>query len=78
MANKKENQESNVNIKFIGKDEEVNGKMVAAEPFKSINHGMKAIKLPDAETQRAGFYHDDAIEIIRLFPNQYKQVVKVK
>lgn len=42
------------------------------EPPLSIHGAFKA-ELPDAETQRAGFYHEKAREIIAHFPSRYKR-----
>ena len=39
-------------------------------------HGAFEIELPDAETQRRGFYHADASRIIRHFPKKYKKFVR--
>jgi hypothetical protein len=37
----------------------------AKTPPKSVRIGMKVYELPDAETQRAGFFHSDAAKLIR-------------
>ncbi len=68
------------NIRFVGKDEVLKDKLdasgneivMAAEPPAKINHGEETIRLPDAEAQRAGFYHEQAATIVRLYPEQYK------
>jgi len=64
-----------VNIRFVGRKTEVNGKEIAATPPKEINNGMKHYELPDAEAQIAGFYHEDAAKIVRLFPQMFKLVL---
>ncbi len=69
------------NVRFIGKPEVIHvkinaqGKEVVIEvlPPTKINHGdTKPIFLPEAEVQRAGFFHERAAEIVRLYPAQYK------
>lgn len=50
------------NIIFVGE----------GEPPTAI-HGVFKTTLPDAATQRAGFYHPQARQIIRLFSKQYKR-----
>jgi len=73
------------NIRFVGKDEVLKDKLdasgneivMAAEPPAKINHGdTKPIFLPDAEIQRAGFFHERAAEIVRLYPTQYKLITE--
>lgn len=61
------------NLIFIRKVES-KGETVAAEPpaFIVIPVGEK-IKLPDAETQLKGFYHERSGEIIRSMPKSYKE-----
>jgi hypothetical protein len=50
------------NIIFIG----------TGEPFPHFNTATEKVKLPDAETQKKGFYHEKAGWIIALFPQFYK------
>lgn len=70
------------NLKFVGKDREVNGKTIPAEALRRINHGEESIMLPgeganaDTEGQRAGFYHPAAALIVRLYPELYKLMVR--
>ncbi len=40
-------------------------------------HGTFRCTLPDAETQKAGFYHEDARRIIQHFPKKYKRFQKL-
>jgi len=70
------------NIMFVGRDvtlDKTDAKgqaiVLAAEPLKRINNGESVLRLPDAETQSAGFYHDDAATITRLYPNLYKTII---
>ncbi|MBA3712451.1 MAG: hypothetical protein H0W76_08370 [Pyrinomonadaceae bacterium] len=66
------------NIKFVGKDFEQYGKTIPAEALRKINHGERTLMLPgegqkaNTEAQAKGFYHEDAVEIVRLYPAQYK------
>ncbi|MGI8996771.1 MAG: hypothetical protein ACR2GW_08900 [Pyrinomonadaceae bacterium] len=70
------------NVRFIGKPEVIHvkinaqGKEVVIEvlPPTKINHGQSTIRLPDAETQRAGFYHAEAATIVRLYGHFYKLI----
>jgi hypothetical protein len=71
----KDAQAQQPNIRFVGKKTEVNGKEIVPVPPKEINNGMKHYELPDAETQTAGFYHEDAAKIVRLFPQFYKMLL---
>lgn len=50
------------NIIFVGE----------GDPPPAMNGVFKTV-LPDAATQRAGFYHPQARQIIRLFSKQYKR-----
>lgn len=59
------------NIIFIGQRES-KGKAVDAEAPRSITTVGKTYELP--ESQSKGFYHENAAEIIRLFPKKYKAV----
>lgn len=45
------------------------------EPTMKI-HGVFKAELPDAATQKAGFYHPKARQIIQLFSKQYKRFVR--
>jgi hypothetical protein len=54
------------NIIFIGD----------GDPPLSI-HGVLKAELPDAETQKRGFYHERAREIVSHFPRSYKRMVKL-
>lgn len=54
------------NIIFVGE----------GEPTTAINGIFKA-ELPDAATQKAGFYHPKAKEIIGHFPKKYKRFKKL-
>jgi hypothetical protein len=54
------------NIKFVG----------TGEPPLAI-HGAFSCTLPDAETQKRGFYHADARKIIQIFPKRYKRFQKL-
>jgi hypothetical protein len=54
------------NIVFVGE----------GEPPLAL-HGVFKAQLPDAETQRSGFYHEKAREIIQHFPSKYKRMVKL-
>ena len=86
MATKKQAEKGDApelpepNIKFTGRDEVLKDKLdaqgqpivMAAEPPTKINHGEEVIKLPDADAQRAGFFHEQAATIVRLYPEQYK------
>lgn len=64
------------NCIFIRKVES-KGEMIAAEPppFIVVPVGDK-IKLPDADEQLKGFYHERASEIIREMPKSYKRFEK--
>lgn len=62
------------NIKFVGKAREEYGKTIEALPLIRVNHGTQVIRLPDAEAQREGFFHEAASVIVRLFPDLYKLV----
>jgi hypothetical protein len=39
-------------------------------------HGALRVNLPDAETQRKGFYHPQARQIIQHLPKLYKKFVR--
>ena len=52
------------NIIFVGKDR---------EPPLAF-HGVFRAELPDAETQKAGFYHEHAGQIIAHRPRLYKRL----
>jgi hypothetical protein len=46
---------------------------IPAEAPRFIRDGMTEVyELPDTETQQAGFYHEKAEAIRRLFPDAYK------
>ena len=71
------------NVRFIGKPEVMKDKfdaqgnevVIEALPPTKINHGdTKPIFLPEAEVQRAGFFHERAAEIVRLYPSLYKLI----
>ncbi|HEX8288038.1 MAG TPA: hypothetical protein VF556_08585 [Pyrinomonadaceae bacterium] len=65
------------NIRFVGKPKMVNGKKVPREPLVTINDGNSAYVLPaDFVQQAKGFYHPNAKEIIRLFPQLYKKPIR--
>jgi hypothetical protein len=73
------------NLKFIGKDEELDkldakgvAHVLEAEPLTKINDGENVITLPSVEEQRTGspFYHPDAATIARLYPGLYKVSVE--
>lgn len=63
------------NVKFVGRDRDEYGKSVKAEPFERVNDGELTIELPSATEQRAGFYHEHAARLVRLFPGLYKFIV---
>ncbi|MEO5859178.1 MAG: hypothetical protein ABIR33_09545 [Pyrinomonadaceae bacterium] len=39
-------------------------------------HGAFRVDLPDAETQRRGFYHPQARQIIQQLPSKYKKFIR--
>jgi hypothetical protein len=39
-------------------------------------HGAFKVSLPHAETQKRGFYHEQARQIIQQFPKKYKRFVQ--
>ncbi len=53
------------NIIFVGK----------GEPATAY-YGTFRVELPDAETQKQGFYHERAREIISQFPRKYKKFIR--
>lgn len=63
------------NIIFIGK-RMVNGELIPDEPFNALHTVHGGYKLPDAETQLAGFYHEHAKAIIKEWPQYYKEFKK--
>lgn len=63
------------NIIFVGK-RPLNGEWVESEPPASLIDGNLTFSMPDAETQKGGFYRSDAVRIIRAFPGLYKRFVK--
>ena len=71
---KKEIIENPPNLIFVGK-REIKGELVKGEPFEFINAANEVIRLPDADSQLKGFYHEKAGEIIRLFPQFYKPLI---
>ncbi len=73
-AESKEQLES-PNIIFIGK-RMLNGELIAADPPKMLANGNNTYKLPDAQTQLAGFYHKNAGRIVHAFPEYYKTFKK--
>lgn len=65
------------NIRFVGKAKIVNGKKIPRQPLERINNGNAVYVLPGDFTQQAkGFYHPNAREIIRLFPDLYKKPIR--
>lgn len=43
------------------------------EPTMLLRNGNTKYELPDAETQKRGFYHPEAIELIRRYPSKFKR-----
>jgi hypothetical protein len=43
------------------------------EPSTLLRNGNTKYELPDAETQRKGFYHPQASELIRNYPSKFKR-----
>jgi len=60
------------NVIFIGR-RFVNGKMVEKEASPKLRSLGIVFNLPDAEKQKAGFYHESARQLIRDFPKDYKE-----
>lgn len=54
------------NVMFVGK---------TGEPLREI-YGVQRMSLPDEETQRKGFFHENARELTIMFPKLYKSLVK--
>ncbi len=69
------------NVIFVGKREVVNKetgkleKVSAEEAPRKINDGDTAIKLPESDEQKKGFYTKHANVLVSLFPEDYKLVV---
>lgn len=64
-----------LNIRFVGRNTEINGKTLASEPLTLISDDMMTYVLPEANEQREGFYHAQAVKIVRLYPELYKLLV---
>jgi hypothetical protein len=62
---------SQKNIIFIGR----NAKGEKSEPPAHINTATGTIELPAENQQHKGFYHQEAANIIRLFPALYKPII---
>jgi hypothetical protein len=76
MAGKKKTDSpQQPNVKFVGRDREVYGKTVKAEPFERVTDGTHVVELPPAEEQCAGFFHPEAARLVRLHPSLYKFMV---
>ncbi len=43
------------------------------EPSIMLRNGNKRYDLPDAATQKKGFYHPEASELIRRYPSKFKR-----
>jgi hypothetical protein len=67
--------ESN-NLVFVGKRTDREDERVFREPPAKLTDGRDVFKMPDAETQLAGFYHKDAARIARVFPKLYKRIAE--
>lgn len=67
MRKQKEVKIDDRNIIFVRQDR---------EPSTLIVDGQGSFELPDAETQKQGFYHAHAAQIIRLLPQSYKKFVR--
>lgn len=63
----------NWNIKFTGRVMS-KGKLIDMEeaPAFITNGGTEPIMLPPTAVQKAGFYHEKASQLVRLFPLLYK------
>lgn len=64
------------------KDRHPNIKLAAkAQPLGAgrVTLGMRVVcEMPDAETQRAGFYIENAAELVRLYPDRFLQLSHVQ
>jgi hypothetical protein len=47
--------------------------LTGTTPPERINTPRGVIELPDADTQKAGFRHERAAELIAMFPHWYKK-----
>lgn len=72
------------NIKYVGKSRIVNKKtgvleLVSSPPERIPTlrfDGMKRFDLPDGKTQLAGFYHEQAMDLIKAWPKDFKPIIE--
>ena len=56
------------NVMFVGKIE-IKGELVPGEPFTHYNNAGGTVLLPDAETQKNGFYFEKQANCVAFFRN---------
>jgi hypothetical protein len=72
----REGYEAAINDGSIGEIPERNIVYIGEGEPATAYHGAFKVTLPDAETQRRGFYHPQARQIIQHLPRKYKRFVK--